>query len=534
MNYLKDDPIIALSTGENSAALAVLRLSSPKPLNYLRKAFSFAGDFKSHEAVVCKILDGDRVLDQVVATYFAAPKSYTGEFVLELSVHGNQFSVKRILSFFKRKYGVRLAEAGEFTYRALKHGKLTLSQVEGLDILLNAKSDFGIESGLAALQGELQQKFLSLRKRYIDLRAAVELSIDFSEDIGPSTAQQNFATTLQQFARELHALHQRCQSDLSNLLNPSVILLGRSNAGKSTLFNRLLRENRSIIGERPGTTRDYISEYLAAEDINFRLIDTAGLRQTTVDTVEREGILRAQALADKAFYRIFVLNPLQERAIDQRFLPQNITTHTLKQERVCSTITARNLGQIGLKRGGATEAYDQYAAGSDNEADARDGLKCEQLPQNNVDAIVLTHADCPGFTEALKKLDLPINTELYFSGPIGAADKENLPGPIGATEKENICGPIGAKSIEHLPAHLAQKYRQQTEREPMIAERQRHKITDLFDKFSHFQLLAQKTDDIAVLSSEINLLGNDVDQLLGIVSSDEVLDKVFSNFCIGK
>ncbi len=478
MLYLKSDPIIALSSGAGNSALGLIRLTSPHPFDNLEEAFSFQGNFRPRRAICCRLVNGDEVLDEIVLNYFPAPRSYTGEFVLELSVHGNQLNINRILRFFQEKYDFRLAEPGEFTYRALKHGKLTLSQVEGLDLLLNANSELGIISGLEVLQGALHEKFLSLRETFIALKASIELSIDFLEDVGEKSASENFEKCLNQFESQLVELYERCRGDFNDLLNPSVVLVGKTNAGKSTLFNKLLKTNRSIVSEEEGTTRDYISEYIFVEGTHFRLIDTAGIRRTH-DMAEEEGIARAFELLNKAFYGLYAWNPFEE-----------------------------------------------------------EGPNWDWLSSLRIHGLVFTHADCEGFIERLKSFDIPKNLDIYISfGPMGPGSFEG--GSIGAEFWEKVKGgSIGplckAIDMDSFTASLNKIYRKRTSHQPVAAERQRQKIKILYDKFSEFQSLKKEMSDMAVLSSEIELLSKDVDELLGIVNSDDVLDKVFSNFCIGK
>ena len=473
MDYLRDDPIIALSSGTGRAAIALLRLTSPHSFEHLRAAFSFRGDFRPREAITCRLLDGKQVLDQIVLTYFPAPNSYTGEFVLELSVHGNPLNVSRILRFFQDQYQLRLACPGEFTYRALKHGKLTLSQVEGLDLLLNAQSELGLASGLEGLQGELHRRFLSLREAFVSLKASLELAIDFSDDVGEEEAHRNFNQRLKQFEHQLHILHQRCRGDLSSLLNPSVVLVGKTNAGKSTLFNRLLNTKRSLVSNEEGTTRDYISEFVFAEGVHFQLLDTAGIRKTGQE-IEKQGIVKALDLAKKAFYTLYVCNPFQ--AAEGPLIPK--------------------------------------------------GLK--------LDGIVFTHADCAGFCERLKKFDIPINLETYVSAaPMGASSE--MGGSIGAkVARELKSAPIEPLCIESLWGRLGERYREKTACYPIASMRQEQKIKVLFHKLLKFKEVLIETNDICIISNELGLLARDVDELVGIVTPDDVLKEVFSNFCVGK
>ncbi len=475
MHYLRDDPIIALSSAAGRAAIALLRLTSPRPLERLREAFSFRGDFRPREAITCRLLHGQETLDHIVLTYFPAPHSYTGEFVLELSVHGNPLNVNRILRFFQDHHGLRLAMPGEFTYRALKHGKLSLSQVEGLDLLLNAHSEWGLASGLEGLQGELHQQFLSLRKAFVALRASLELAIDFSDDVGEENARHHFNQCLDCFESQVQVLHRRCQGDLSGLLNPSVVLLGKANAGKSTLFNQCLNTGRSLVSDEAGTTRDYISEFVFVEGTHFRLIDTAGLRETD-RALEKEGMKSALDLAKKAFYILFVCNPFQE---------------------VEASLA---------------------------------------LPEPKIDGIVFTHADCDGFRERLKTVKIPMNLDIYISAaPMGAEAVGSIGAKILRELKSAPIEPLQrAMEVQSLWGNLNKIYQEKAAQRPLTSMRQERKIKEIFHKLLKFKDISGKTDDIAIIFSELDLLARDVDELVGIVNPDDILKEIFSNFCIGK
>ena len=202
MNFYTDDKtIIACSTGtQSNTAIAVIRLSGFKNLPDLQKFFSFdlkkTDNRKSH---LTNIIFKDKIYDNGLLVFFPEGQSYTGENVLELSVHGNQLNIQRILNLFINEGGLRSAHPGEFTYRALKNKKLSLSQVEGLDMLLNANSSLMLSQGLDILQGDLHAQYLALYDSFLKLKAAVEISIDFSEDVGAEETQILFNKSFDKF-----------------------------------------------------------------------------------------------------------------------------------------------------------------------------------------------------------------------------------------------------------------------------------------------------------------------------------------------
>ncbi len=313
-------PIIACSSGsKENCAISVIRISGFDDLSQLQPYFKCSLQSLSPRKMVTNIVcDHKKDLDSVLLTYFKSPKSYTGENIVEIYAHGSTFNVNQILSLFTRDQVFFQAVPGEFTYRAHKNGKISLSQVEGLELFLNAVNPVASQTGFSLLQGELNQKYLQLRDLYLDVKRSLELLIDFSEDVGEEHAQKELLAHGQAFLDDIFALRSRCQSNISAVINPKVVLYGETNAGKSFFFNKLLGHDRAIVSDEHGTTRDYISEDIFIENVAFTFIDTAGIRGTDF-SVEREGINRSHKLIENAFFRILVINPLldpKEVAID--------------------------------------------------------------------------------------------------------------------------------------------------------------------------------------------------------------------------
>ncbi|MBC77272.1 MAG: hypothetical protein CME64_14775, partial [Halobacteriovoraceae bacterium] len=313
MQFLYDDsPIVACSSGNTSnCAIAVIRFSGFKDLSIFSKFLSIpVKNIKARKAHYCDLIHNGELVDQVVAVFFKGPNSYNGENVLELSVHGNTLNVDRILDLFTEETNFRLAQPGEFSYRALKNKKLNLSQIEGLDLLLNANSAFSLQQGFSLMNGGLQKSYLDLHKKYLNHRSSVELSIDFLEDIGEEEGNRQLEESFSLLIDSIKRLERRVRGDSSKLLNPEIVLVGQPNSGKSTFFNALLGEERSIVTNIAGTTRDFITETVNLEGINFRLVDTAGIRQSK-DKIEMEGVKRALDLVESGFLKILLVNPFE-------------------------------------------------------------------------------------------------------------------------------------------------------------------------------------------------------------------------------
>ncbi|MBK23834.1 MAG: hypothetical protein CME70_07505 [Halobacteriovorax sp.] len=467
------DPIIACSSGATeNTAISVIRISGIEKLVDLQEFFTKdLNKVEPNRAYLSKIVSNDRYLDEILFTYFKAPNSFNGESILELSVHGNPLNIKNIIGLFN-SVGIRNANPGEISYRALRNNKLTMSQVEGLDTLLNANSTDIIEQGLKNLGGALQREFIKLRELYLHLRGSVEILIDFSDDVGEEDSLKNLRRSFEDFFNFISKLEQRTKTPRNHLLKPKVVLIGKTNAGKSTLFNKLLNNERAIVSEIHGTTRDYVTEYFDASGVEFQLVDTAGLRESE-DQIEVQGIRLSKELYNDAFFKILVVNPVDS----SEFLPQD-------------------------------------------------------LPP---DAVIFTHSDNPDFDSKLSDYkDLCKDIACFHSGSIGP---DVVFGPIGPGFK---IGPIGPKQggpiepLKPIKDHIFNKYRGLTKTNPILPERQRNNIKDLYKKVEYLSQVLLTQGDMGIISSEINNLDESVNALLGITTPDDVLNNIFSNFCIGK
>ena len=474
---LDSRPIVACSSGPlQNSAIALIRLSGFNDFNELAHFFTGPmgplSPLKVREAVFCHLVQGTKVLDQVVLTYFKAPRSFTGENLLELGVHGNQVNIQRILELFTLSGSFRLAQPGEFTYRALKNNKMSLSEAEGLGLFLNAPSKGVLDQAAKLMGGELTQAYLDLRSRFLKLKASVELSLDFLMDVGAGEAEKNFSLCLLDFAAKLSALQRRTQAPLSAITSPDIVLAGRPNTGKSSLFNRFLQQSRAIVSPQEGTTRDYISEHISLEDIQFRLIDTAGIRQTE-QSIEQEGIRKSVKLIQQAFFKILLINP--------------------------DTFAVEELAPFK-------------------------GI--------HFDLVLLSFADRK--RQGWMPLNLPLNYHYYGhisleSGSIEPGKMVLRSGPI-----EPLAGPIRPRSLATMEKIIADKYLKLLKEDEILVPRQRALIRECFVELEQFQKLVAEERDMAIISSELNIIGQKIEQLIGLTSIDEVLEGVFSQFCIGK
>lgn len=476
MDYMADDNIIVCSSGHiTNVAISKIRLSGKIDLNLLNQFFSIdLVKVKPRYCYYTNLVHEGEIIDDIVLVYFNSPHSYTGEDILELDVHGSVLNVKRVLDLFIENAGFRTANPGEFSYRALKNKKLSLSQVEGLDLILNANSIFSLKQGRSLVSGKIREDFEALYKSFLNHKSAVEFSIDFYEDMGEENARKQFNDSLLAFSAQVEKLTKHIVNNTGSLLEPTVALIGEPNAGKSTFFNHILAEERSIVSDIAGTTRDFVSETVIIDNNLFKLIDTAGLRNSS-DPIEQMGVERSLKVASTSFYNMLIVNPF-----------------------------SYNL-----------ESY-------------------KGLENISLDLIIFTHNDLENFenavTEALSKLSKifgPI--EPAKSGPIG-------PKIIAPIEPVNFVS-VGLKDRAKtalIEASLVKKYSQLIASEPFLVKRHSEVIDNIQYKLNNYKDLVLVEDDISIISFELNLIGNCISELIGIVSPDDVLHNIFNNFCIGK
>jgi tRNA modification GTPase len=304
-----DDTIVALATPQGSGAIAVIRLSGPDAIAIANKVFRGKDLSKqdSHTAHFGTIrTEEGRIIDEVLATIFVAPRSFTRENVVEISCHGSQFIVREILNLLIRQ-GARPARPGEFTQRAFLNGQFDLAQAEAVADLIQADSAAAHEAALHQMRGGFSQEIKDLREKLIHFASMVELELDFGEE------DVEFANRddLRQLVEELQRVIIRLIKSFAvgSVLKEGVptVIAGKPNAGKSTLLNALLNEEKAIVSEIAGTTRDFIEDELIIEGIHFRFIDTAGLRETT-DIVEAMGVKRTREKLQQASIILYLFD----------------------------------------------------------------------------------------------------------------------------------------------------------------------------------------------------------------------------------
>lgn len=311
--------IAAISTAIGEAGIGIVRMSGNKSLEIANKVFKGnkvqeLNDELNRKMTYGHIVDNDKVMDEVLIVYMKGPWTYTREDVVEIYCHGGIVPTRRVLKTLLEN-GAELAEAGEFTKRAFLNGRLDLSQAEAVMDMIDAKTDKSFEASFSQMEGSLSNKVDEIRETLLNMLAHVEASIDYPDESDvEDVAFEEVLNNSKEIKEVLEELI--ISSDRGKILRDgvSIAILGKPNVGKSSLLNAILRENRAIVTDIPGTTRDIIEEHINIDGIPIKLIDTAGIRETD-DEVEQIGVSRAREITENADLLIAVFdvsNPLED------------------------------------------------------------------------------------------------------------------------------------------------------------------------------------------------------------------------------
>ncbi|MBS0623864.1 MAG: tRNA uridine-5-carboxymethylaminomethyl(34) synthesis GTPase MnmE [Verrucomicrobia bacterium] len=305
--FQTQDTIAALSTAPGEGAIAIVRLSGQQALHIASQVFSGPiHEYASHTVHLGAIRFQQQRIDQALVLVMRAPRSYTGEDIVELHCHGGMIASKRVLEAVLQ-CGARLAHPGEFTFRAFMNGKLDLSQAEAVQSLIGAKNAQSLRHAQAHLEGALSKKIRSFQDQLLYVAAVCEAWVDFPDEGIEFTSKEELLLLLQNVYQQICALIASFEDGKKLFQGISLAIIGEPNAGKSSLLNALVEEERAIVTPIPGTTRDLLHEELTIGGLTFRLTDTAGLRETE-ESVEQEGIRRAYRAMEQADWILVVLD----------------------------------------------------------------------------------------------------------------------------------------------------------------------------------------------------------------------------------
>ena len=346
---IKNDSIVALATASGAGAIAIIRVSGEDAITIANSVFKSIKNKdlttqKTHTLHLGHIVDGEKTLDQVLVSIFKNPNSYTGENTVEISCHGSTYIQQQIIQLLLRK-GSRMADAGEFTLRAFLNGKLDLSQAEAVADLISSDNEASHQIAMQQMRGGFSNEIAKLREELLNFASLIELELDFAEE------DVEFADRTQ-----FHELLNRIEFVLKRLIDSFAIgnvikngipvaIVGEPNVGKSTLLNALLNEERAIVSEIAGTTRDTIEDELVIGGIGFRFIDTAGIRETA-DVVESIGIKKTFEKIEQAQVVLYLVDGCKlsvDGKLDSLLVEINKTQNQYPQKPILIIINKKDL-----------------------------------------------------------------------------------------------------------------------------------------------------------------------------------------------
>ncbi len=306
-----NDTIVALATPEGRSALALIRISGPDAITIVNKIFKNKDLSKvpSHTIHYGWLYDEDEPIDEVMVFIMHGPKTYTGEDMVEITCHGSPLIIRKIIRALQ-KYGARPAMPGEFTFKAFMNRKIDLLQAEAINDLINATNEEGYKIALKHLRGDVSKTISQLREKLINLTSLIELELDFSEEDVEFASREELLQLIREIKQIIKNLLDTYETGMALKEGIKIAIVGNPNAGKSTILNALVKEDRAIVSDIPGTTRDYIEETFSLEGYLFRIVDTAGIRQTT-DPIEKIGVERTMEQVQKAHLTLYVYDVTQ-------------------------------------------------------------------------------------------------------------------------------------------------------------------------------------------------------------------------------
>lgn len=314
--------IASISTAPGIGGIGIIRMSGKDTFKILDKIFVQKNkeeieNIKGYSIKYGHITNGTEIIDEVLVSYFKAPKSYTTENMCEINSHGGNIVVKRILELCLQN-GAKLAEPGEFTKRAFLNGRIDLTQAESVIDVINAKSEKEVKAGMKQLEGDLSKKINDIKQKILDIMVNIEVSIDYPEyDDIEEVQNKQVLNMLDDVQTDLIKLSN--SFDNGKILKEGIrtAIIGKPNAGKSSLLNAILKEDRAIVTEYEGTTRDTIEEFVTVNGVPLKLIDTAGIRDAT-DEVEKIGVLKSKQIAKDADLIIAIFDSSKELSEDDK------------------------------------------------------------------------------------------------------------------------------------------------------------------------------------------------------------------------
>ena len=364
--------IVAISTPPGNGGIGIVRMSGKEAFNIIEKIFvpKNKSEIKGYSIKYGNIIDDNKnIIDEVLVSYFVSPKSYTTENMCEINTHGNNIILKKILELCI-KNGANLAEPGEFTKRAFLNGRIDLSQAESVIDLINSKSEKEQKAAINQLEGYLSIEINKIKEKILDLMADIEASIDYPEyDIEERTSQ-NIIDESKNILNMLKKLENTFEAGKILRDGVNVAIIGRPNAGKSSLLNAILKEDRAIVTNIEGTTRDTIEEYVTIKGILFKLIDTAGIRKAD-NEIEKIGIDKSKKALNEADLVIAIFDSTKKLTDEDKEIIEfikdknsiillnksDLKNNILKEEKIITGLNKKTIEISALEKTGIEELY---------------------------------------------------------------------------------------------------------------------------------------------------------------------------------
>jgi tRNA modification GTPase len=508
------DTIIALATPSGIGAIGVIRLSGPDAISLVNEVFG-GKDLSiqhSHTIHFGTIKDGKQVLDEVLVSIFIGPKSYTRENVVEISTHGSAFIIESIIKLLIRK-GARPANPGEFTLRAFLNGQLDLSQAEAVADLIASNSQASHQVAMQQMRGGFSGELQHLRDQLIHFASMIELELDFGEEDVEFANRDDLKGLIYQIQRILHRLIQSFEQGNVMKNGVPVVIAGKPNVGKSTLLNALLNEERAIVSEIAGTTRDTVEDHMIIGGINFRFIDTAGIRDTE-DIIEAKGVERTHEKIKQSKLIIYLVDPEQdvEDIVEQMKYLESLGIPFL------TVVNKKDLANSDFREQLESEVRSQkYEVGGQM---SEVGSQKSEVRSQKSEVRSLKSADHTSYL-------VPQTSDLV---PQTSVFRPQTPDLIFISARNN-------EGIEELKSEILLKVNL-------------HAInTDdvLVSNIRHLEALQKTEESLKRVLQNIDqpitsdFLASDIKQALyylgeitGQVTTDDLLETIFSKFCIGK
>lgn len=501
------DTICAISTPSGVGGIAVVRVSGSDAFNIVDTIWRGRRltEATSHTAHLGDIIDPENQeepLDTALATVFRAPRSFTGENVVEISVHGSRWIQRELLNLLIRQ-GCRMAEAGEFTRRAFANGRLDLAQAEAVADVIAASSRSAHRLAASQMRGDFSKHISELRDQLVEIASLLELELDFSEEDVEFASRSHLKNLAELLLAKISTLVSSFSTGSALKDGVPVTIIGEPNAGKSTLLNVLLADNRAIVSDIPGTTRDTIEDTMEIDGVLYRFIDTAGIRETT-DAVENLGIERSFSAISKARIVIWLVTPdmSQERFADFR---KSISTHLTDGAKLI--IAVNKIDTLV-----ATDGHNSSPA--ENES-TRNGLIDEKhINDNSADKI--SNDDFSNVSALLAK----------FAESIDSTETPLLH--------------ISASTGQNIPTLLNQLYKysgaDESENADLIVTNARHYEALTHAKSSLIRVIDGINTNLSgdFIAQDLRETIHHLSSITGSITTEDLLKTIFEKFCIGK